>query len=57
MTAVTFTYLANAQIGFGLDMSTAIIIGGVATTTAVIGFFYKFGGTSVSDTDNATTGN
>lgn len=42
MTAVTFTYLANAKIGFGLEMPTAVIIGGVATIAAVVAFFTKF---------------
>ena len=42
MTAVTFTYLANAQIGFGLDMQWATIIGIAAAVIATAWFFYAF---------------
>ncbi|PVZ66262.1 carbon starvation CstA family protein [Pelagibaculum spongiae] len=41
MTAVTFTYLGSAQIGFGLDMTTSTIIGLSATVIATITFFLK----------------
>lgn len=42
MTAVTFTYLANAQIGFGLPMQWANLIGIAAAVVAVVWFFVAF---------------
>ncbi|MCG8507672.1 MAG: carbon starvation protein A [Rhodospirillales bacterium] len=42
MTAVTFTYLANAKIGFGLPMEWANVIGIGAAVIAVAVFFYAF---------------
>jgi len=42
MTAVTFTYLANAKIGFGLPMEYANMIGIAAAVVAVVAFFYAF---------------
>ena len=42
MTAVTFTYLANAQIGFGLDITLATIIGLITTAVLTALFFIKF---------------
>lgn len=38
MTAVTVTYLMNATIGFGLDISTATIIGLVVAVLALLAF-------------------
>jgi len=42
MTAVSVTYLANAPIGFGLEMSTATVIGLGTTLAATLAFFIKF---------------
>jgi len=42
MTAVTFTYLANAKIGFGLEMQVATSIGIAAAVIATAVFFYAF---------------
>lgn len=42
MTAVTFTYLANAKIGFGLPMEYANMIGIAAAVIAVAAFFFAF---------------
>ena len=48
MTAVTVTYLANAQIGFNLPMSVANVIGIGATVVATVAFFYAFRGGKVA---------
>ncbi|HEH9419491.1 TPA: carbon starvation protein A [Aeromonas sobria] len=42
MTAVVFTYLANAPIGFGLEMGISTIIGLTATTAITVAFLVKF---------------
>ncbi|OOF05390.1 carbon starvation CstA family protein [Salinivibrio sp. MA607] len=42
MTAVTVTYLANAEIGFSLPMNIATMIGVGATVAATIGFFIGY---------------
>ncbi|BCS48461.1 hypothetical protein JUNP479_1141 [Aeromonas jandaei] len=42
MTAVVFTYLANAPIGFGLEMGISTIIGLAATTVITVAFLMKF---------------
>lgn len=42
MTAVTFTYLANAKIGLQLSMDTSNIIGIAAAVTASVLFLIKF---------------
>ncbi|WP_421229247.1 carbon starvation protein A [Aeromonas jandaei] len=42
MTAVVFTYLANAPIGFGLEMGISTIIGLAATTMITVAFLVKF---------------
>ncbi|WP_421218086.1 carbon starvation protein A [Aeromonas jandaei] len=42
MTAVVFTYLANAPIGFGLEMGISTIIGLAATTVITVAFLVKF---------------
>lgn len=47
MTAVTITYLMNAKIGFGLEMSVASIIGVIVAIVAFI-FFMKLGTAAAS---------
>ncbi|WP_421324600.1 carbon starvation protein A [Aeromonas sp. 604176] len=42
MTAVVITYLANAPIGFGLEMGTSTIIGLTATAAITVAFLMKF---------------
>ncbi|MEV3832330.1 carbon starvation CstA family protein [Aeromonas allosaccharophila] len=42
MTAVVFTYLANAPIGFGLEMGISTIIGLAATAVITVAFLVKF---------------
>ncbi|MCE9847285.1 carbon starvation protein A [Aeromonas allosaccharophila] len=42
MTAVVFTYLANAPIGFGLEMGISTIIGLAATAVITVAFLIKF---------------
>lgn len=42
MTAVTITYLANAQIGFNLPMQISTIIGLSATVVATVAFFMVY---------------
>ncbi|WP_431719853.1 carbon starvation CstA family protein [Zooshikella sp. RANM57] len=42
MTAVTITYLANAEIGFNLPMNIATIIGAITTVVFTAGFFWKY---------------
>ncbi|MGH1408580.1 MAG: carbon starvation CstA family protein [Aeromonas sp.] len=42
MTAVVFTYLANAPIGFGLEMGISTIIGLTATAAITVAFLMKF---------------
>lgn len=39
ITAVSFTYLANNKIGFGLDYQTSVYIGFAATIVGIICFF------------------
>ncbi|EKP0308555.1 carbon starvation protein A [Aeromonas veronii] len=51
MTAVVFTYLANAPIGFGLDMGVSTIIGLVATAMTTATFLIKFRPPLVSQTN------
>ncbi|GAA3526545.1 carbon starvation protein A [Zobellella aerophila] len=42
MTAVTFTYLANAEIGFGLALQPATYIGLAVTLVFTVAFLLKF---------------
>jgi hypothetical protein len=42
MTAVVITYLANAPIGFGLEMNVSTIIGLVSTALITLAFLVKF---------------
>ncbi|MNF44175.1 hypothetical protein D3C84_252810 [compost metagenome] len=42
MTAVVFTYLANAPIGFGLAMDISTIIGLVCTAVITLAFLIRF---------------
>ncbi|CAJ1911781.1 carbon starvation protein A [Aeromonas veronii] len=50
MTAVVITYLANAPIGFGLEMGTSTIIGLTATAAITVAFLMKFRQPLVSST-------
>ncbi|MCE9954010.1 carbon starvation protein A [Aeromonas allosaccharophila] len=50
MTAVVFTYLANAPIGFGLEMGISTIIGLAATAVITVAFLVKFRQPLVSST-------
>ncbi|WFS62059.1 carbon starvation CstA family protein [Pseudodesulfovibrio thermohalotolerans] len=52
MTAVCVTFIANAQIGFGLSYDTSVIIGlvGAAAIFAAFLFKYVFSGKSVAET-------
>ncbi|PKQ80540.1 carbon starvation protein A [Aeromonas sobria] len=50
MTAVVFTYLANAPIGFGLEMGISTIIGLTATAAITVAFLVKFRQPLVSST-------
>lgn len=38
MTMVTFTYIANAQIGFGLPMNVSYIVAGIGTALVIVLF-------------------
>ncbi|MFM1678940.1 carbon starvation protein A [Aeromonas salmonicida] len=42
MTAVVFTYLANAPIGFGLEMGISTVIGLASTAAITIAFLLKY---------------
>lgn len=42
MTAVVFTYLANAPIGFGLEMGISTMIGLASTLIVTVAFLVKF---------------
>ncbi|HAT05626.1 MAG TPA: carbon starvation protein A [Aeromonas salmonicida] len=42
MTAVVFTYLANAPIGFGLEMGISTVIGLASTAAIAIAFLLKY---------------
>ncbi|WP_447837798.1 carbon starvation CstA family protein [Aeromonas salmonicida] len=42
MTAVVFTYLANAPIGFGLEMGMSTVIGLASTAAITIAFLLKY---------------
>jgi len=42
MTAVTFTYLANAEIGFGLDMQVSTLIGIAISLASIAAFLVKY---------------
>ncbi|WAF78620.1 carbon starvation protein A [Aeromonas dhakensis] len=42
MTAVVFTYLANAPIGFGLEMGVSTLIGLASTLVVTVAFLMKF---------------
>ncbi len=42
MTAVVFTYLANAPIGFGLEMGISTTIGLASTLIVTVAFLVKF---------------
>ncbi|WPC71915.1 carbon starvation protein A [Aeromonas hydrophila] len=42
MTAVVFTYLANAPIGFGLEMGVSTMIGLASTLIVTVAFLMKF---------------
>lgn len=44
MTAVVFTYMSYAKIGFGMELQTSTIIGIIAAVIAAIAFFIKFTG-------------
>jgi carbon starvation protein CstA len=50
MTAVVFTYLANAPIGFGLEMGISTIIGLICTLVTTVAFLVKFRPALVSST-------
>ena len=41
MTMVTFTYIANAQIGFGLPMNVSLIVSGIGTALVIVVFIRK----------------
>lgn len=49
MTAVVFTYLANAPIGFGLEMGISTVIGLASTAAITIAFLLKYRPTLVSN--------
>lgn len=51
MTAVTISYIANAQIGFGLPYTWANIIGIAAAVAALAGFLYAFRGPAAEPAD------
>ncbi|MBV6682223.1 hypothetical protein KV679_00810 [Bacillus sp. JRC01] len=40
MTMVTFTYILNAPIGFGLSMNLSYLGAGLVTTAAIVAFAY-----------------
>ncbi|ATU97591.1 carbon starvation protein A [Aeromonas salmonicida] len=49
MTAVVFTYLANAPIGFGLEMGISTVIGLASTAAITIAFLLKYRPTLVNN--------
>jgi hypothetical protein len=49
MTAVVITYLANAPIGFGMEMQISTIIGLVATALLTLAFLIKFRPVQISE--------
>ncbi|MFM1713614.1 carbon starvation CstA family protein [Aeromonas salmonicida] len=49
MTTVVFTYLANAPIGFGLEMGISTVIGLASTAAITIAFLLKYRPTLVSN--------
>lgn len=53
MTAVVFTYLANAPIGFGLEMGISTIIGLTCTLVTTVAFLVKFRPALVSSTSES----
>ncbi|MDM5140166.1 carbon starvation protein A [Aeromonas bestiarum] len=53
MTAVVFTYLANAPIGFGLEMGISTIIGLTCTLVTTVAFLVKFRPVLVSSTSES----
>ncbi|OCA59325.1 carbon starvation protein CstA [Aeromonas piscicola] len=53
MTAVVFTYLANAPIGFGLEMGISTIIGLACTLVTTVAFLVKFRPALVSSTSES----
>ncbi|MDM5073287.1 carbon starvation CstA family protein [Aeromonas bestiarum] len=53
MTAVVFTYLANAPIGFGLEMGISTIIGLTCTLVTTVAFLVKFRPALVSSTNES----
>ncbi|MCW0505914.1 MULTISPECIES: carbon starvation protein A [Aeromonas] len=53
MTAVVFTYLANAPIGFGLEMGISTIIGLTCTLMTTVAFLVKFRPALVSSTSES----
>jgi len=54
MTAVCVTFIAQAQIGFGLPMDTSVIIGAAGAVVAFVAFMVKFGFKKACSTANGT---
>ncbi|WP_022850100.1 carbon starvation CstA family protein [Limisalsivibrio acetivorans] len=55
MTAVVMTYLSYAEIGFGLDLTTATAIGIISAAGSLAAFLYKFRNWESTETEAVQT--